>query len=338
MSLAAFSDLELVELDATLDVVLDACGVSPVEKAIRRVPGLVRLQLELEARMAVTWTGASKTAIRDAARVVARAPAGSLPTAVAASALDTLGEGIALGTVESLAVTGPGMAATMERIWRKAKNLAAPPAVTPSFALRDTRAVAALHRDNMFWIGNHYNRHLRTRVGAVVNDLVIKRGFGTTEAGATMKRAVSRELGRRGRSAFARAVPGRWAGRVDEYFKMVAGSSASRARSFSAVETARDVGAEQMRWIAIGDERTDPECLELDGQLFSTQSAVQNMERQLAAATPDDVRDVAPWLSESAQTEIIASAPDDPSAALARAGIIVPPRHGSCRCVLEVVI
>lgn len=337
MSLAAFSDLELVELDATLAAVCEVCGVVDAEKAIRRVPRLARLQAELEARMAITWRGATAPAIRKAARELARAPAGALPASVVGSTMDTLGESIALGTIDAAAATGPAMAVTMERIWRKAKRIASPPTIAPSFALRDARAVAVLHRDNMFWIGNHYTRNLRTRVGAVVNDVVIKRGFGTTEAGATLRRAVSRELGRRGRSAFARAVPGRWAGRVDEYFRTVAGSAASRARSFSAIEVARDVGAEQMRWVTVGDERVDPECAELEGQIFTTRSAVRNMEQQLAAATPDDVRAVAPWSSAAEQTAIVEGAAD-PSAALARAGIIIPPRHGFCRCVLEVVV
>jgi hypothetical protein len=85
-------------------------------------------------------------------------------------------------------------------------------------------------------------------------------------------------------------------------------------------------------------------CAHLDGKVFTVEQGAGVMERELAAKTPDGVKRAHPFIGGSfADMEKLLSlspskgrGPAKESAALAGAGIAMPPAHYRCRCTVDI--
>ena len=232
--------------------------------------------------------------------------------------------------------------ANLRQIWQAAKRVGAKEAkIKFSFNQADARAVQAINRQQVFWVGDFYSTHLSERIQAVSGDVLLQQGLPRQEAGRQLRDALQRELGIKegGRSAFARNVPARYAGNPSLYFEELASTTAHQARTFGKLTAFSEAQIVSYRLINPDDDRTGVICQQMSGQVFSVAAGVRHMNRILDAENPADVKDIAPWLSGKELTDILGSSkPGSTSATdkLQNAGALLPPFHSKCRT--EVVI
>lgn len=225
----------------------------------------------------------------------------------------------------------------LQSIWRIAKKWAAKEAkISFSFSHVDQRAVAAINRHQVFWVGDFYNDKLSRRIRAVSEDVLLRRGLSHKEAGAVLRRTLRREFGilPGGKTRFAPTVPARYAGNPDLYFRQVASTAAHQSRTFGTLTAFSEAGVTSYQLINPDDERTGQICQQMSGQVFSVQTGVRQMNRILGAKDPKDVKKIAPWLSGDDIEAALAGARTGSQQAtdrLAAAGAILPPFHALCR-------
>lgn len=246
-----------------------------------------------------------------------------------------------LGLVLSSPLTKPQAAVIKSRltsIWKIAKRIASREAKTAfSFAAVDTAAVASLAQQQVFWVGNLYDAHLSKRIAAVASDVLIERGLPQAEAAREMRTALLREMGLKpgGKTRFARAIPSRYAGNTDLYFRQLAANAAHQARSFSKLVAFNEAGVVRFRLVNPNDERTGKICQQMHGQVFTVADGTKQMNRMLAAKKPQDIKDSAPWLSGGELEDELKGtrrgSRDATDALLNADASVLPPFHPLCR-------
>lgn len=220
----------------------------------------------------------------------------------------------------------------LKSIWTTAKNITAKEVkFIPAFGTFDAKAVQVLAEHQVFWVNGFYDSHLSERIRAVASDVLIERGLSHKEAGE----ALARELGivEGGGTRFAASVPSRYAGNPQLYFEQVASNASHRARTFSTVRVMDEVGIITYTLTNPLDRRTGQRCQILAGQVFTVAAGVKQMSSILSATTPDEVKEIAPWLTPVELQGVLGNAKRGSVSAsrrLAEAGVILPPFHGKC--------
>jgi hypothetical protein len=230
----------------------------------------------------------------------------------------------------------------LRQIWRISKQLGAKEAkIKFSFTQVDRRAVKAISKHQVLWVGDFYDAHLSKRIRAVTEDVMIKQGFGRRQAGPILRKALGRELGltKGGVTEWASSVPARYAGNPDLYFTQLAATTSHQSRTFGKLTAFNEAGIVRYRLVNPNDERTGKICQQMHGQTFTVQVGVKHMGRILDAEKPEDIKRIAPWLSgDELESKLHGKRPGSPDAsdALTRSGAILPPFHPLCRT--EVVV
>lgn len=246
----------------------------------------------------------------------------------------------ALGVKLSKPLSKDQIAAVHEqakRVWSTAKKLAATQARHSfSFSHVDSRAIAAVNQQQIFWVNNFYSKHLSARIQAVAEDVMIEQGLGLQEAGRELGKALRQEFGLRagGKSRFAPSVPAQFAGNPDRYLQGVVSTAAHQARTFGRITAFDEAGVVQYMLVNPMDTRTGVICQEMHGQVFTVDVGKAHMEKLLGAKDPEDVKDISPWLSGSDLKAELAGARKGSAKAsevLAEAGVVLPPFHPLCR-------
>jgi hypothetical protein len=226
----------------------------------------------------------------------------------------------------------------IDKIYKTAKRVSAKAAnAKVSFKLVDKGAVKAIGEHQVFWIGDFYSEHLSARIRGVSEEIMLKSGLSNREAGKALRTALRREFGITpgGKTTLAPQIPARFAGNPDLYFRGVASTAGHQSRTFGSMRAFSEAGIRRYKIINPSDERTGQICQRMVDQVFEVQIGVQNMDRQLAAKNPKEIRDeIAPWHGPKALDKIIGKAKrgsDLASQRLADAGSSLPPYHPLCR-------
>jgi hypothetical protein len=231
----------------------------------------------------------------------------------------------------------------INEIWKISKKIGAKEAkFKPVFDLVDRRAVRAINKQQVFWIGDFYSDKLSKRIRAVSNDVLLKQGLSHNEAAEVLGKALRQEFGlveaTQTRTKFAPQIPARYAGRSEAYLRQVASTAAHQARSFGRLTAYRQADVKRIRFTNPMDDRTGRICRQMNGQIVTVRAATVQMDAILTAKTPRAVKRVAPWLSGKNIENMLGNAkPGSPKATntLDHAGIagdatIIPPFHGEC--------
>jgi hypothetical protein len=236
----------------------------------------------------------------------------------------------------------------VDEIYRIAKRIGAKEAkIKPVFDLVDRRAVKAINRQQVFWVGDFYSDKLSTRIRAVSQDVLLERGFSHREAADELGKALKQEFGLvpGGKSKFAPKVPARYANNSELYLRQVASTAAHQGRTFGRLTAYSESKFKRMQLTNPNDDRTGRVCRAMVGQIITVATGVKQMNRILAAKTPTQVKAAAPWLSGK-EVEILVgnNKPGSPAATrrLEAAGAkgdatVIPPFHGQCRTEMIVV-
>lgn len=152
--------------------------------------------------------------------------------------------------------------------------------------------------------------------------------------------------------------------RSKNYWALIAGTFANRARTYANLSSYSDAGIESFRFQSVRDERTSAVCRFMHGKVFKVSAALKAYKKTDALDDPGEIADTQPWVSEGKDEEgnrvlyyrnaegtrrtvagiedsgagrIDAAGTFDASMSdkqLASAGIMTPPLHGHCRSTI----
>jgi hypothetical protein len=200
--------------------------------------------------------------------------------------------------------------------------------VSGSLTLADRSAVAALSEQQLWWIGRFYGDHLSRTISATIRKEALGVGLGRAEVGRIMSGVV--------RGTFPGvAVPETFRGSSADYFTSLAGTVRNQASNYGALATFVEGGVRRYRIVAVLDKRTSAICQMMHGRTFDVRTGARTVASRLEAATPEDARAAALWRTPE-QVELLPGFEENPEDALARAGMALPPYHGSCRTTISI--
>lgn len=176
-----------------------------------------------------------------------------------------------------------------------------------------TRTVGFMDDFTLFWIENHYERHVQERIRRV-GAQNFRQGVGAFRSGQN----------------FAESALGQQFSKSQSYWELLSNSVATRTREFSHIDGFVERGVEEVEVDAVLDVRTSCICRALNGTSFPVEDLQSHKEEMMNADTPEQVKDRSPWLSCERVRSLKAAGTD----ALIDAGVVSPPFHGHCRSSL----
>lgn len=210
--------------------------------------------------------------------------------------------------------------------------------ILPVYDLIDYGAIEAIEEHQLYWVGSHYGENVSATVATTIRETVLEAGRNTTLAGNLLQERL-KEVSQNIR------VPGGFNGTAKQYFEGFAANATTTSRVFSQLRSFQEAGVTQYTIANPGDNRTCPRCGHLEGKTFSVNDGLSQMNKIIAAKSPDDVKKIQPWMSakqilsiSSTPGYIAGKAGTRDSAALAKAGLALPPYHYRCRCTIDISI
>jgi len=202
----------------------------------------------------------------------------------------------------------------------------------PTFDLVDESAVKAIAEQQIFWVGKHYSKNLSESIAKTAKETMIEAGTDQVAAGKLMSERIKDEL------SHVR-TPGGFHGTSRQYFEGLAANAATVGRTHGQMRSFIDLGVTKYYINATVDRRTCEVCLHMDGKVFAIDHGSRQLNAELGAKTPQDIKSVHPWTNLSRLQAVSPKAgpvgPDD-AGKLADAGFSLPPFHYRCRCTVDV--
>jgi hypothetical protein len=350
ISLAHVCDQASARLDTLHDRVVMRDALIAKAAQLSEVSQMAKLEVRLREYLLAKWDVRAAEA--------ARAASGKTSAKAAASAVNSVMrkwpgdvKGVVTADIKriyKLARIAGHKKATKQTKLSLAYNMPAPaedeqaaikarrPRVGPSFDAVDAEAADALAARQVLWLGEHYDEHVAEAIATTAREAMVEGGASRRVAGRLLEERVRRELGMVTLPSGARTG-------AASYFEGVAANAATVARAVGQIRSFARIGITRYTIVNPRDDRTCPVCSFVDGKVFTTTQAVEQLTAEAEARTPDDIRAIHPWLSRERLGEISrgpgriegARGTRD-SAALAEAGQALPPYHFKCRCAVDV--
>jgi len=209
--------------------------------------------------------------------------------------------------------------AIQERLVEKAKK----PTAQIKFDLVDVKAVQALQKQEMIWVGGVYDG-----VAPVVRDALkpaILAGLSDADAGKRVAEAL-----RTGLKGIA--VPDGFNGSASKYFEGLAANAITNARVQGQLISFSKLSITQYEIVNPMDDRTTLICREMNGQVFYVKDAMAQIADIQDADSPEEYKKAHPWVSASKIIGLKSSG----YGALVKAGQCFPPYHFACRSTVDI--
>jgi hypothetical protein len=201
----------------------------------------------------------------------------------------------------------------------------------------DLRIIAELERLANVAIGDHYPKTLKPRVSRLIQNDIIEKGLNKTQAGEILEVELTRKLG-----STIKAVPEvvrqQGANATRAYFKGLAQTNSTMARSFSSLNLMREAEITRFVFDAIIDELTSDICAQMNGRVFEIDMGIEQMNKMLESENVEDLKSVAPFTRDLSAFNLSRGeklTDRDAMDALAKAGVMIPPLHFRCRSALN---
>ena len=286
------------------------------DKEARRLLAILRVEHELATGTAREWDRRAKAALDIVEEF------GGLPAAKGLRSVKD-GEGVAYtALLRAVAAQFPGMDAVLRPLYEEQLSIAygigrngvaSDLGKSVSFNLVDGQAKEWLVDHNLYWVGTAYSREFSQKIADTVREATVEQGLSYQEAARALRDKLTVEL---------------VGERPLRYWEVVASAAAVRSRAFGSVESMVQAGVTHVEILNVLDESTCDACNYLDGKTFAVQHAVSQRDRMMEARTPEEAKDISPWLP----TDKIVGVPVDELAAM---GVVLPQYHGRCRCTVN---
>ncbi len=210
-----------------------------------------------------------------------------------------------------------------ETVEKASKGGSASGSVKLSLDAKDERALSALERQQLWWIGDTYKG-----VGPTIRESVQPKVLGG------MSRKAGGEMVRAGVEARLKdfKIPDGFHGSSRSYFEGLAANAVTSARVYGQLNSFIKLGITTYTLVNPMDGRTSEICAELNGMEFKVADAEAQMTKLAGAKTPDAYKAIKPWLS----TDKLMSLAARGVGSLTRAGQLFPPFHFRCRTTVDV--
>ena len=271
----------------------------------RKIYALVRkdkydkLAADLQDLLIRNWTEQSKEAIRDVVRALNnRANFTDADLDAMVSQLEArLGAAFAAAVKDDLlTLQASTYAAGMKEVL----------GITPSFNVKDAKALAALERYALYPVLHHFDDQLQSKVREFGNK-IISDGLNRTEAGKLFEAEFAEKY----------SIPS------FRYWQGYSNHVVTQSREFGRVSAYEVAEVEYAEVRAILDHRTTEICRHMHGRRIKVSEQRRVVDAMIANEDPDEVANIVPWPSAS---EISQTKSDDlPD------GALLPPFHFNCR-------
>ncbi|MFQ5628628.1 MAG: hypothetical protein ACE5I1_07695 [bacterium] len=178
--------------------------------------------------------------------------------------------------------------------------------VQPTFQLIDNKAITAIQRHNIFWVGSFWDNQLGGQV-AQLGTQVLEQGLNRDDAGKLFEKTFADRFNIFGQ----------------RYWGGFANHAVTRARELGAVEGYVRAQVEEIVFVAVMDRRTSSICRSMNGRIIKVSEAVELRNKLIDAENPEDVKQIAPWLKPEAV--------DGKKSGRLHNGLSLPPLHFRCR-------
>jgi hypothetical protein len=127
------------------------------------------------------------------------------------------------------------------------------------------------------------------------------------------------------------------------YFDVVVGQVLNTARNYSNMRFYEEAYIDRYVVVAVNDQRTTVICQFMDGMVLEVAKTLKRYEMYDTAASPDEVKEVNPWIKHDAKTGLLSVlgkpiTPEMTGDDLQALGLNAPPYHGRCRTTVTAVI
>jgi hypothetical protein len=180
-----------------------------------------------------------------------------------------------------------------------------------AFNLADKKAIKWLGENTLYWIGEYYSQNISESIGKITAAAVEEGLDRSATADLLRKYFTSEEFANKSKS----------------YWEGLSNHVVTRGREFGHTESYVKAKVTYVRFVAVMDHRTSPICQEMNGKIIPVSWMVETRDKLINAKTPEESKEIAPWLSEE---EIKDQVIDKPTTEIPH-HLCMPPLHWRCR-------
>ncbi|HEX2868795.1 MAG TPA: hypothetical protein VHO03_17270 [Ignavibacteriales bacterium] len=196
-----------------------------------------------------------------------------------------------------------------------------------SFNKTSKDALKWLRENETYWIGKFYSNQITGKLDATLNEFakgIFEQGLSRAEGGKLLRSACKDFFDK----------PEGFKGHITEYWEGLSDHITTRAREFGRVDAYDRAGIKYAKIVAVMDARTSEICKHMNGRVFPVSHLRDIRDKLMAANSPEEAKDVSPWLKTAQITEQVAgkSTKDLLSGDLTKT-LASPPYHFKCRTI-----
>ena len=259
----------------------------------------IQLERKLASELIKNWRESYESALKELFR--------QIPSEISAQAIEIITQGLSDLLGQSFGSSQAVREEFRKYITRAYESGKSEFAAKSGLSLPDVRAINILTKHNCYWLGEHYGKHIGSKIAELTQN-ALRDGLGRDELAGELREALGGKVG------------------GYKYWDVVSSAALVRSRSFGCISGMEEAGITEYEILAMGDERMCPICGEMNGQTFSVAATREVIDRTLGITDPDKFKEAMPWHTEPpigvGKDKLIAD------------GMSIPPFHGRCRCVL----
>ncbi len=268
-----------------------------------------RLYRELQTALTKAWDDEMRKAIIAALDRLRDLGAGAFTARDGVSIMRVLDERV--GAEAMRAVLREPVVNLTDALFRTgAAEVARAASIDIAFMRPDLDALDALKDNNLFWVGEHWDRHTKGKLDAILTEYFTE---GMTREGLAQRMADDfRTL----------------TSRSHVYWEAVADHMATKGREIGRVTGYQRAGIQKVQIRAHLDERTTPCCRQLHGRVIEVQALADQRDAYFAASARGDKLAMADiWVMHGKEADLSGTRTRDLK------GVGSPPYHYRCRTI-----
>ena len=231
----------------------------------------IQLERKLASELIKNWRESYESALKELFR--------QIPSEISAQAIEIITQGLSDLLGQSFGSSQAVREEFRKYITRAYESGKSEFATKSGLSLPDVRAINILTKHNCYWLGEHYGKHIGSKIAELTQN-ALRDGLGRDELAGELREALGGKVG------------------GYKYWDVVSSAALVRSRSFGCISGMEEAGITEYEILAMGDERMCPICGEMNGQTFSVAATREVIDRTLGITDPDKFKEAMPWHTE----------------------------------------